>query len=158
MNSEVQYLLLKWNKMLLFLIIHLPMYDISYVHHCNDTSSSHSFAKLLKNTERTFCYEPGNKNCLFWANATRNSITLISTIEKALFHWCVSQPMVVNVNILSDKNLVGLWHFKAKKLYFDFKCWLYWICFPPQISSRTLQAGIEQELKRSWMSHSPRLL
>lgn len=54
MNSKDQYLLLKRNKMLLFLIVHLSMYDISYVHHCNNTSSSHRFAKLLKNTEGAF--------------------------------------------------------------------------------------------------------
>lgn len=73
MNSEVQYLLLKWNKMLLFLIVHLSVYDVSYVHHCNNTSSSHSFAKLLKNTERAFPYQNGKNSCLFGASATHDS-------------------------------------------------------------------------------------
>lgn len=73
MNSQVQYLLLKWNKMLLFLIVHLPMDDISDVHHCNNTGSSHSFAKLLKNTERAFPDQNATNSCLFWANATPDS-------------------------------------------------------------------------------------
>lgn len=64
MNFEVQYLLLKRNKMLLFLIIHLSMYDISYVHHCNNTNSTHSSAKLLKRLQRAFPYQNGKKQLL----------------------------------------------------------------------------------------------
>lgn len=64
MNSEVQYLLLKRNKMLLFLIIHLSVYDISYVHHCNNTNSTHSSAKLLKRLQRAFPYQNRKKQLL----------------------------------------------------------------------------------------------
>lgn len=42
-----KYLLLKGNKMLLFFIIHLPMYDISNIHHCHSKRSSESTGVLL---------------------------------------------------------------------------------------------------------------
>lgn len=158
MNSEVQYLLLEWNKMLLFLVVHLSVYDVSYVHHCNNTSSSHSFAKLLKNTERAFPYQNGNNSCLFGANATHDSNREHHSqlFKKSTFHCCTSQPVVVNVNIRADKKQRGLRHFKAKKLHLDFKCWLFWNCFPPQISSKSLHKR-SQELNRNWMPHPPRL-
>lgn len=61
MSSEVPYLLLKWNKMLLFLIVHLSMYDISYVHHCNDTNS-HTVLPSCWRIQRALPYQNGSTN------------------------------------------------------------------------------------------------
>lgn len=68
-SSGAQYSLLEGDKMLLLLVVHLAVDDVSDVHHYNDTRAS---LRAARNPQRAFPSQNGNNKGLSRASVTQN--------------------------------------------------------------------------------------